>query len=156
MTSTKPKKKKLSYGIRGLVIDPYNELDHQRPSNVSETEYVSQMLTKIKRFAQHYDVATWFVCHPKQIQNWTGAAPNLYDISGSAHFVNKADVGLVVHRVRDELAQQQNPTGQPNDKVRRRRKEGRREKRSERVERQRVAVVVVVVTLTFPFFIFIL
>ena len=40
------------YGIRGLVIDPYNELDHQRPSYMSETEYVSQMLTKIKRFAQ--------------------------------------------------------------------------------------------------------
>ena len=116
-TSTK-KKKNFSYGIRGLVIDPYNELDHQRPSNVSETEYVSQMLTKIKRFAQHYDVATWFVCHPKQMQNWTGGAPNLYDISGSAHFVNKSDVGLVVLRVRDELAQQQNPGGQSNDKVR--------------------------------------
>lgn len=23
----------LRHGIRGLVIDPYNELDHQRPSN---------------------------------------------------------------------------------------------------------------------------
>ena len=34
------------------MIDPYNELDHQRPSYMSETEYVSQMLTKIKRFAQ--------------------------------------------------------------------------------------------------------
>jgi twinkle protein len=34
------------------VIDPYNELDHQRPSNMTETEYVSRMLGKIKRFAQ--------------------------------------------------------------------------------------------------------
>jgi twinkle protein len=40
------------YGIRGLVIDPYNELDHQRPASMNETEYVSQMLTKVKRFAQ--------------------------------------------------------------------------------------------------------
>lgn len=48
-----------SYGIRGLVIDPYNELDHQRPGAMSETEYVSQMLTKIKRFAQHHDVHVW-------------------------------------------------------------------------------------------------
>ena len=39
----------MRYGIRGLVIDPYNELDHQRPDSRSETEYVSQMLTKIKR-----------------------------------------------------------------------------------------------------------
>ena len=111
------KKKNFSYGIRGLVIDPYNELDHQRPSNVSETEYVSQMLTKIKRFAQHYDVATWFVCHPKQMQNWTGGAPNLYDISGSAHFVNKADNGVVIHRVREEAVPGEPVKTQVNDKV---------------------------------------
>ena len=91
----------MRYGIRGLVIDPYNELDHQRPNSMSETEYVSQMLTKIKRFAQHYDVHVWFVAHPKQLQNWRGEAPDLYDISGSAHFINKADNGIVIHRSRD-------------------------------------------------------
>lgn len=36
-----------------------------------------------------------------QLQAWRGDAPSLYDISGSAHFVNKCDVGLVVHRNRD-------------------------------------------------------
>jgi hypothetical protein len=36
-----------SYGIRGLIIDPYNELDHRRSSHVTETEFVSQMLTKV-------------------------------------------------------------------------------------------------------------
>lgn len=39
------------YDVQGLVIDPYNELHHAR-YYVSETEYVSQMLSKIKRFAQ--------------------------------------------------------------------------------------------------------
>lgn len=109
-----------SFGIRGLVIDPYNELDHQRPPGVSETEYVSQMLTKIKRFAQHYDAHVWFVAHPKQLQQWRGDAPNLYDISGSAHFVNKADNGVVVHRVRDEGAAEASAAAgkQVNDKVR--------------------------------------
>ena len=89
------------YGIRGLVIDPYNELDHQRPLHMTETEYVSQMLTKIKRFAQHNDVHVWFVAHPRQLQGWRGDPPNLYDISGSAHFINKADNGIVIHRNRD-------------------------------------------------------
>ena len=89
------------YGIRGLVIDPYNELDHQRPAHMNETEYVSQMLTKVKRFAQHNDVHVWFVAHPRQLQGWRGEPPNLYDISGSAHFINKADNGLVIHRNRD-------------------------------------------------------
>ncbi|MCO5598063.1 hypothetical protein L7F22_052153 [Adiantum nelumboides] len=93
----------LRFGIRGLVIDPYNELDHQRPSNMTETEYVSRMLSKLKRFAQLNDCHVWFVAHPKQLQGWRGDAPSLYDISGSAHFINKCDVGVVVHRNRDPL-----------------------------------------------------
>ena len=92
------------YGIRGLLVDPYNELDHQRPSHMSETEYVSQMLTKIKRFAQHHDVHVWFVAHPRQLRDWKGQPPTMYDISGSAHFINKADNGLVIHRNRDPQA----------------------------------------------------
>ncbi|XP_073009688.1 twinkle homolog protein, chloroplastic/mitochondrial [Typha latifolia] len=91
----------LRYGVRGLVIDPYNELDHQRSSNQTETEYVSQILTKIKRFAQHHSCHVWFVAHPKQLQNWGGGPPNMYDISGSAHFINKCDNGIVIHRNRD-------------------------------------------------------
>lgn len=79
----------MRYGIRGLLVDPYNELDHRRPASISETEYVSQMLTRIKRFAAHNDCHVWFVAHPRQMQQWRGEPPGLYDISGSAHFVNK-------------------------------------------------------------------
>ncbi|KAK2661230.1 hypothetical protein Ddye_007763 [Dipteronia dyeriana] len=100
----------LRHGVRGLVIDPYNELDHQRPSNTTETEYVSQMLTKIKRFSLHHSVHVWFVAHPRQLHQWVGGPPNLYDISGSAHFINKCDNGIVVHRNRD-------PEAGPMDRV---------------------------------------
>ncbi|OMO83155.1 hypothetical protein CCACVL1_11539 [Corchorus capsularis] len=91
----------LRHGVRGLVIDPYNELDHQRPVSQTETEYVSQMLTLVKRFAQHHSCHVWFVAHPRQLHHWVGAPPNLYDISGSAHFINKCDNGIVIHRNRD-------------------------------------------------------
>jgi hypothetical protein len=74
---------------------------------MSETEYVSQMLTKVKRFAQTAGVHVWFVAHPRQLREWRGQAPNLYDISGSAHFINKADNGVVVHRERDPNGQSQ-------------------------------------------------
>ncbi|CAI9089553.1 OLC1v1024144C3 [Oldenlandia corymbosa var. corymbosa] len=94
----------LRNGINGLVIDPYNELDHQRPVSMTETEYVSQMLTKVKRFAQHHSCHVWFVAHPRQLHNWVGSPPNLYDISGSAHFINKCDNGIVIHRNRDPEA----------------------------------------------------
>ena len=91
----------LRYGIRGLVIDPYNEIEHRRPSNMTETEYVSQLLGKVKRFAQHHGVHVWFVAHPAKLQRDNSGSrpiPTLYDISGSANWVNKADLGLVVHR----------------------------------------------------------
>ncbi|XP_050276476.1 twinkle homolog protein, chloroplastic/mitochondrial isoform X2 [Quercus robur] len=91
----------LRHGVRGLVIDPYNELDHQRPVSQTETEYVSQMLTKVKRFAQHHSCHVWFVAHPRQLHHWVGGPPNMYDISGSAHFINKCDNGIVIHRNRD-------------------------------------------------------
>lgn len=86
--------------IRGLIIDPYNEIEHKRPDNMSETEYVSSLLSKVKRFAQNHGVHVWFVAHPAKMRTEGGKTPvpTLYDISGSAHFVNKADCGLVVHR----------------------------------------------------------
>jgi hypothetical protein len=37
------------------------------PLNRTETEYVSQILTKIKRFAQHHSCHVWFVAHPRQV-----------------------------------------------------------------------------------------
>lgn len=54
----------LRHGIRGLVIDPYNELDHQRPTNMSETEYVSQMLTKVGTARTFPAVPALLACPP--------------------------------------------------------------------------------------------
>ncbi|KAK9100820.1 hypothetical protein Scep_024250 [Stephania cephalantha] len=59
------------------------------------------LASKIKRFAQHHSCHVWFVAHPRQLQQWNGGPPNLYDISGSAHFINKCDNGIVIHRNRD-------------------------------------------------------
>ncbi|KAK9092746.1 hypothetical protein Syun_027657 [Stephania yunnanensis] len=70
-------------------------------SGETEIEYVSRMLTKIKRFAQHHSCHVWFVAHPRQLQQWNSGPPNLYDISGSAHFINKCDNGIVIHCNRD-------------------------------------------------------
>jgi twinkle protein len=90
----------MRHGIRGLVIDPYNELEHKRPNNMTETEYISQLLGKVKRFAQNHGVHVWFVAHPAKMQRENGSLPppTLYDISGSANWANKADIGVVVHR----------------------------------------------------------
>ena len=89
------------HGINGLIIDPYNELEHKRPAGVSETEYISGFLSTLRRFARNNGVHVWLVAHPAKMQrNKDGEydAPSLYDISGSAHFRNKADNGITVHR----------------------------------------------------------
>jgi twinkle protein len=92
----------LRRGIKGAVIDPWNELDHQRPAGISETEYISSAITKIRRFARECNIHIWLVAHPTKLQKdkATGQypVPTLYDISGSAHWRNKADNGIVVYR----------------------------------------------------------
>lgn len=85
----------------GLIIDPWNEMDHGRPSNISETEYISQTLSFVRQFARDWNIHVWIVAHPAKLQKDKEGKypiPSLYDISGSAHWRNKADNGIVVHR----------------------------------------------------------
>src|SRR5262249_31214594 len=88
-------------GIRGLVIDPWNELEANRPAAMTETEYVSHVLTRVRVFARERRVHVWIVVHPAKLyRDQTGKypVPTLYDCSGSANWRNKADNGLVVWR----------------------------------------------------------
>lgn len=87
-------------GIKGLVIDPYNYLEDDHGN--SETDYVSKLLSKMKTFAKLNDIIIFLVAHPTKLQknkDGTYDAPDLYNISGSAHFNNKADIGICVHRI---------------------------------------------------------
>ena len=89
----------MRFGIKGAVIDPYNYIEKSRDS--SETDWISDILTKLRVFAQAHDIHLWFVAHPtKMLRNNDGVVPvpKGYDISGSAAWFAKADVGLSVHR----------------------------------------------------------
>lgn len=88
----------MRYGIRGLVIDPYNFLDR---GQANETDWVSDALTKLKVFAMAHDVHVWLCAHPTKLrrkEDGTFPVPTGYDIAGSAHFFNKADMGITIHR----------------------------------------------------------
>jgi twinkle protein len=90
-------------GVRLLVLDPWNEIEHKRSSDETETEYVSRAIRMLKRFAVNYECAVWLVAHPrKPHSDGSPKPPSLYDLAGSAHFANKADYGLIVHR--DDMA----------------------------------------------------
>lgn len=88
-------------GIQGLIIDPYNELDHSRPGNLTETEYVSQFISQIRLFARRHRVHVWVVAHPTKLYKGNDGnypIPTAYDVSGSAHWYNKADNILTIYR----------------------------------------------------------
>lgn len=89
-----------SYGINGLIVDPFNELDPTRSSaNLREHEHVNEVMAQLRRFARENQVHCWLVAHPRQFgAMWQGQRPGLQDISGGANFMNKTDNGIVVHR----------------------------------------------------------
>lgn len=87
--------------VDGVIIDPWNELEGSRPEKMSETDFIGICLKRCRMFARKHDIWFAIVAHPtKMRQDPKGAypIPTLYDISGSAHWYNKADNGIVVHR----------------------------------------------------------
>ena len=102
------------FDFDGFVIDPYNELEHKRPSAMSETEYISWCISVFRRFVQSENLHGFFVAHPTkpqqvQIKYTQGVAEDeltkkvykkatLFDIAGSAHWKSKCDFGIIVHR----------------------------------------------------------
>ena len=89
------------YGIKGLVLDPWNELEHSRPAFMSETEHISAALTKIRRFAKNYGVHIWIVAHPTKLEPRADGkypVPTPYSVAGGAHWRNKADNSITVYR----------------------------------------------------------
>jgi twinkle protein len=85
---------------RGLVIDPWNELEHWRPKGLSETEYISQQLSYVRGWARQNKVHVWIVAHPQKVPRENGKlpVPRPDMISGSQHWWNKADCAVTVWR----------------------------------------------------------
>lgn len=87
----------IRHGAKVIVLDPWNELEHKRGRDETETDYIGRAIRALKRFAKRYNVSLWIVAHPTKPQGKSGA-PGLYDIAGSANWANKADYGLIYHR----------------------------------------------------------
>jgi twinkle protein len=91
----------LRKGINAFLIDPWNYIEHKIPSGYTETQYISEALTKLSRFAKLNNIHIVVVAHPTKIsKNDDGKyrVATLYDIAGSAHWFNKIDNGVSVYR----------------------------------------------------------
>jgi twinkle protein len=91
-------------GINALIIDPWNEVSHDF-GKMTETQYISKQLGKLRRFGRLNGIHIFIVAHPQKLQkNAKGKydAPDMYSIAGGAHFRNKADNGICIHRQFEE------------------------------------------------------
>jgi twinkle protein len=96
----------------GMILDPYNEIEHKRPSGMNETDYVSVVIQKFRNMTRKLNIHFWFVAHPTKptrlsvrVQQVDEEAKKpvyqkctLFDIAGSANWKSKCDFGIIVHR----------------------------------------------------------
>ena len=90
----------MRHGIKVLVIDPWNEIEQLRRRGEMQTEYIGRALRMVNQFRRRYNVLVFLLVHPTKEVGKEGKArpPTPYDTDGSAHFFNKADHFIVVHR----------------------------------------------------------
>ncbi len=72
----------------------------------SLTEYTGRAIKEFKRFAQTFNVHVIVVAHPTKLGGLVRndnkpPVPGLYDISDSAHWANKPEVGITIWRDRE-------------------------------------------------------
>lgn len=91
-------------GINGIILDPWNEIDHNYGDTKTETKYISETLSVLRRFARSHDIHLWLVAHPRMLlprkDSDKEPLPTPYQIAGSAHWNNKADNIVTVWRDR--------------------------------------------------------
>lgn len=92
----------------GIVVDPWNQLEHYRPAHQTMTEYVSATLSAVIERVREYGVHLWLVAHPAKLRKDRDGkypVPTPHDIADSAHFWNKADNCITIWRDQAEGSQ---------------------------------------------------
>lgn len=88
------------YGINGLVIDPWNKIDHQYEGQ--ERQYISRSLDQIDNWARLNEVHVFIVAHPYKMQKDKETkkveVPTPYSVSGTADWFNKVANCITVYR----------------------------------------------------------
>jgi twinkle protein len=93
----------LKKGIDGVLVDPFNQLDHNQKGYQREDIYLSEILKDIKRFALLNAISYNIVAHPKNPHYQEGKVlpvVDMYDIHGGSMFGNKVDLLISYHRPR--------------------------------------------------------
>lgn len=88
-------------GLDAYILDPWNEIDHSKWSHLRDDQYLSMILTTIRKFNRKHNLLGCIVIHPKGLtrdKNGDYPVPTLSDCHGGIMWRNKADYGLCLHR----------------------------------------------------------
>ena len=90
-------------GIRGLIIDPYNTVEHLMNNGEREDLYISRFMSQLKRFSVEEDLSVNLVAHQltaRKNDKDSGRyfRPELNNIKGGGTFSDKADNVMYVWR----------------------------------------------------------
>lgn len=94
----------LKHGLNGVLLDPWNELDHNMLAFPREDLYLSSSLKQIKRFALVNQLSYNIIAHPVKIefppskdgQPQPRPVVTAYNISGGSMWWNKSD-NIIIH-----------------------------------------------------------
>lgn len=90
----------LRYGIKCLVLDPYNKIKLLSSINKNVNDYTNDYLLMIDEFARKHDILIILVAHPRKpsVGETKNYEPDFYDIKGGGEFYDMSPHGLLVHR----------------------------------------------------------
>jgi len=83
------------------VLTAYDEFLEHKPKKKRSQLHLRDIRYRLEKFAKKHGVFLIVVAHPAKMRpdkEGKIPVPTLYDISDSAHWNNKADVGIVIHR----------------------------------------------------------
>lgn len=88
-------------GIRGLIIDPYNTVEHKMERGEREDLYISRFMSKLKKFSVKNKVIVNLVAHqltPQKDSSGRYTKPDVNRIKGGGTFGDKTDNAMYVWR----------------------------------------------------------
>lgn len=89
-------------GVKMVLIDPFNEIEHRKRQDETTTEYIGRAIRKLKAFAIQYNVLVCVVVHPTKGSSGLDSSDlSLYSLADSSHWANKADIGIIIGRIGD-------------------------------------------------------
>lgn len=91
----------IKHKVDGVIVDPFNQIFHNRNGITREDFYLEETLSDLTRFASDNDIFFLIVAHPtKQVEKdgQDFKSPDMYKISGGAMWANKMHNILIYHR----------------------------------------------------------